>query len=555
MNGIQWKNAVISAANNLSNYKKTIDNLNVFPVPDGDTGTNMYATIKVAKEFLENIPDNELENLSYASNLVAQQMLLGARGNSGVILSQIFRGFANAFKNLESANTNNLINAFNEATNVAYKAVLKPIEGTILTVIRQTSESLSKNVLASASVKDVFAKAFISANESVEKTPDLLPILKEVGVVDSGGFGLVKVIEGISLYFQGQPVEIIDTDEYINRFINDTEVFEGEFGYCTEFIIELNKPNKFNKEYLVRKLEKLGSSIVVVHDNNYLKAHIHALKPGTVLNSVQTLGEFVKIKIENMTQQANNSKQNTTKLKEKQGTDSNTNKPISNDNAVINVNCGLITCNSGDGIVDMVKSLGAHFVIEGGQTNNPSTADIVSAINKINAKTIFILPNNSNITLSAQQASQISGKKKNVVIIPTKTQVEGISAILNFNEDSSPEDNELNMKDAVKSIKSAEVTYAVKDTRINGVRIKKGQYLALTKGKVLSTHTNQNDAAKALFDELIDDSTEIVTIYYGQDASEADATELQEYIQVNFDVEVEINNGGQALYPYYIAIE
>ncbi|MBU4691138.1 DAK2 domain-containing protein [Mycoplasma zalophi] len=555
MNGIQWKNAVISAANNLGNHKKTIDNLNVFPVPDGDTGTNMYATIKVAKEFLENIPDSELKNLSHASNLVAQQMLLGARGNSGVILSQIFRGFANAFKNLESANTNDLINAFNEATNVAYRAVLKPIEGTILTVIRQTSESLSKNVLASASVKDVFAKAFISANESVEKTPELLPILKEVGVVDSGGFGLVKVIEGISLYFQGQPVEIVDTDEYINRFINDTEVFEGEFGYCTEFIIELNKPNRFNKEYLVRKLEKLGSSIVVVHDNNYLKVHIHALKPGTVLNSVQTLGEFVKIKIENMTQQANNSKQNTTKLKEKQEADSNTNKQTSNDNAVINVNCGLITCNSGDGIVEIVKSLGAHFVIEGGQTNNPSTADIVSAINKINAKTIFILPNNSNITLSAQQASQISGKKKNIVIIPTKTQVEGISAILNFNEDSSPEDNELNMKDAVKSIKSAEVTYAVKDTRINGVRIKKGQYLSLTKGKVLSTHTNQNDAAKALFDELIDDSTEIVTIYYGQDASEADATELQEYIQVNFDVEVEINNGGQALYPYYIAIE
>ncbi|QJR44364.1 DAK2 domain-containing protein [Mycoplasma miroungirhinis] len=552
MNGIQWKYAVISAANNLGNHKKTIDNLNVFPVPDGDTGTNMFATINVAKEFLETMPDNELENLSYASNLVAQQMLLGARGNSGVILSQIFRGFANAFKNLKSANTNNLIDAFNEATNIAYKAVLKPIEGTILTVIRETSQSLSTNVLASASVKDVFAKAFISSNDSVEKTPNLLPILKEVGVVDSGGFGLVKVIEGMSLYFQNQPVEIVDTDEYINRFINDTEVFEGEFGYCTEFIIDLNKPNKFDREYLVKKLEKLGSSIVVVHDNNFLKVHIHALKPGTVLNSVQTLGEFAKIKIENMTQQANNSKQNTSKLKEQQKTTDN--KEDAN-NQIVNVNCGLITCNSGEGIINMVKSLGAHFIIEGGQTNNPSTADIVSAINKINAKTIFILPNNSNITLSAQQASQISGKKKNVVIIPTKTQVEGISALLNFNEDSSPEDNELNMKDAVKSIKSAEVTYAVKDTRINGVRIKKGQYLSLTKGKVLSTHTNQNDAAKALFDELIDDTSEIVTIYYGQDASEADAYELQEYIQVNFDVEVEINNGGQALYPYYIAIE
>ncbi|MBN0919536.1 DAK2 domain-containing protein [[Mycoplasma] gypis] len=547
INGIQWKHAVISGANNLANNKNVVDALNVFPVPDGDTGTNMNATIQAAKQALEQIDDSKCEDISYTSNLVAQSMLMGARGNSGVILSQVFRGFAKEFKNKSNVTTSELIQAFKEAAATAYKAVLKPIEGTILTVIRETSETISKNVLASSEIKEVFDNVYQAARKSCDKTPELLPVLKEVGVVDSGGEGLVKIFEGMSAYLHGQPVELKTEQEDINKFINDSEVFDGEFGYCTEFILELEKPNRFDKEYLVRKLEKIGSSMVVVQDDSYLKVHIHAQKPGNVLNAVHNLGQFIKIKIENMTQQANKSKENVENIKSHS-------KENDEQNQIIEAKCGLITCNTGDGIVKLIKEYGAHFVVEGGQTNNPSIQDIVNLINKINAKTIFILPNNSNVILSAQQASQVSGKK-NVVIIPTKNQMEGLAAALNFNEESSPQDNEENMKDAVRSIKSAEVTFAVKDTKINGIKIKKGSFLAITGGKVISTHKTYNEAAIDLFDSMIDEDSEIVNIFYGQDASETDAMELKNYLQTNYDIEVEVFSGGQSLYPYYISVE
>ncbi|WP_438341448.1 DAK2 domain-containing protein [Mycoplasma sp. 3341] len=543
INGKDWKYAVISAANNLSNNKNQVDALNVFPVPDGDTGTNMNATIQEARNALMQIDDSQCQELSYVANLVAQNMLMGARGNSGVILSQIFRGFANEFKNKKQATASEVVQAFKSAKETAYKAVLKPVEGTILTVIRETSEQLAKNVLASAEISNVFSKAYEYARQSCDKTPKLLPILKEVGVVDSGGEGLVKIFEGISAYLSGNPVEEKESTDSINKFINDNEVFDGEFGYCTEFIVELQKPHSFDKNYLVKKLEKHGNSIVVVQDDSYLKVHVHAIKPGNILNSVQSLGEFIKIKIENMTQQANKSKENAEKAKK-----------TTENNEKIQVKCGLISCNSGEGITNLIKEYGAHIVIEGGWTNNPSIQDILKAIEKIHAKTVFILPNNSNIILSAQQASQISGKK-NIVIIPTKNQMEGLAAALNFNEDSSAKDNEENMKDAVRSVKTAEVTYAVKDTKLNGVKIKKGSYLAISKGKVVSTHKTHNQAAISLFDSMIDDDSEIVNIFYGQEASEADAQELKNYIQTNYEIEVEINAGGQALYPYYISVE
>ncbi|QJG67242.1 DAK2 domain-containing protein [Mycoplasma phocoenae] len=553
MNGIEWKYAMISASNNLGNFKNTVDRLNVFPVPDGDTGTNMHATINAAKEYLTNLDESQCVHIGKLTSSIAQQMLLGARGNSGVILSQIFRGFSLSLADKKTIETKDIIKAFKSAKETAYKAVLKPVEGTLLTVIRETSEYLSQ-LDEKTSIPELFALAYEEALKSCNNTPNLLPVLKEVGVVDSGGYGLVKIIEGLSLFFQNKPVELSDQGEEsdINALISETEIFEGEFGYCTEFIINLDKPNKFNKEYLIKKLEKIGNSLVVVNDESYLKVHIHALKPGNVLNSVQSLGEFIKIKIENMTQQANNSKKHVEKERSKKSTGVTQEIDM---NEIISAKSGLISCHSGRGMSNIAKEFGAHWIIEGGQTNNPSTKDIIEAINKIEAETIFILPNNSNIILSAQQAAQIVENEKNVVIIPTKTQVEGINAVMNFNEENLALDNEENMLDAIKSTKSAEVTYAVKNTKIDGMKIKKGQFLAITDHKVLSTHRDANEAAIALFDELIDENSEMVTIYYGQDASESDANELKNYIESTYDVEVEIYNGEQALYPYFISVE
>ncbi|MBN3534357.1 DAK2 domain-containing protein [Mycoplasma procyoni] len=535
LNGDLYLKMLVSGVNNLTNGKEKINALNVFPVPDGDTGSNMAITASSGVKGLEQKTNT---NLGEISQTISRNMLLGARGNSGVILSQIFRGFADSFASKSEVNGFQLVEAFRAATTKAYSSVLKPIEGTILTVIRETTETLEKTITPKTSIEGIFELAIKAAKKSSNNTQNLLPVLKQVGVNDSGGEGFILVLEGMHKYLIGSPVEISDEAVNISEFVSDTEIYDGEFGYCTEFIIELKNPKKFVKDDLVAQVSKYANSLVVVQDGDWVKVHGHALKPGNLLNAAQKYGEFIKIKSENMTLQANESK----------------NIADDSKNNAKKVKSGIVSCNTGQGIINVMKENGAHFIIEGGQSNNPSINDIIQAIKSVNAECVFVLPNNSNIMLSAQQAVQTITDKK-VVIIPTKTQLQGISAIFNFNEESSWKENKELMEDAIRSVDSGEVTTASRTTELDGVKIKEGQFLSIANGKVVASVESFIDAAKKVVDKMIKKDSELVTIYFGTDATKVDAKEVANYIETNYDVEVEINNGEQKLYHFLIAIE
>ncbi|MBN0970511.1 DAK2 domain-containing protein [Mycoplasma phocoeninasale] len=535
-----WKEALLSASNNLQNKKNAINALNVFPVPDGDTGSNMASTIASINEIKEDIVE-----ISEVSKRISQNMLMSARGNSGVILSQIFKGFSIGFKNKIDATVFDIIKAFENASKSAYTAVLKPIEGTILTVIREVAEGLKEQVTMDASVDEVFKAAVKLARKSCDNTPKLLAVLQEVGVTDSGGEGLYAILEGIASYFDNKPIELSYTEEKIDKFIADTEVFNGEFGYCTEFIMEFYNDFVLNKNALTKKLEKNGNSLVLINDGNLLKVHIHTRRPGNVLNLVNSWGQFLKIKIENMTIQANESKENAEKRT------SNKDEVTSN----IKKNpCALISCNTGQGIIELAKERGVAYVVEGGQTNNPSIQDIVDAINKVDAQTVFILPNNSNITLSAQQAATIV-RNKEVIIIPTKSQAQTLPIAINFSATNSVAENRDLMNDAIKNVRYGEVAPSIKDTKLNGIKIRNGEYMVIANNELRDTAKTGNEAAIKLIDNLISEDSQLVTIIYGQDVSETDAKEIQDYIEINYDVAVEVLSGGQSIYPYLVSVE
>ncbi|SGA02705.1 DAK2 domain fusion protein YloV [Mycoplasmopsis arginini] len=535
---------MLSGAYNLSNKQNLINALNVFPVPDGDTGSNMASTILSA----EKVELNNDYSIANVSSKIAQGLLFSARGNSGVILSQIFKGFSVAFQNKNEINSYDLVKGFEEAAKFAYKAVLKPIEGTILTVIRQTAEGLKENILIDSNITEVAKVAVELARKSCDNTPNLLPVLKEVEVTDSGGEGLYAILEGILAYFEGQPVTLLDKQAEVNKFISDTEVFDGEFGYCTEFIVELKNKKKFNKETLISKLERHGGSMVVVQDESFLKVHIHAVRPGDVLNTVNNLGQFIKVKIENMTLQANDSKKNSDNHKKEEECCDN------NSECTPMKKSAIISCNSGSGIIELLKENGVAYIVEGGQTNNPSINDIVSAINSVKAETIFIFPNNKNIILSAQQASTIVQDKK-IIVVPTKSQAQTLSVLYNYSEENSVADNQQLMNDALLNIHYGEVSPSIKTTKLNGIKVKAGDFMAIQEGKLKDTDSTFNRAAIKLLHNLINSETQIVTIFYGQDVTEADVNELQNYIEINFNVSVEIYNGGQNIYPYLISAE
>lgn len=543
INGLDFAKALISGSNNLINNKNKIDALNVFPVPDGDTGTNMASTMEATLAFLK---VNEEKNISKVLDEIAKKMLFGARGNSGVILSQIFRGFSNGIKDYESVSAKELLKGFEGAAKKAYSAVLKPIEGTILTVIRETYELLNKEYTNSKDdieIADFFSKATAFARISCNNTPNKLKTLREVGVTDSGGEGLFCVIEGIYNYLIDKPIEISDEDCDVTKFINDTEVYDGEFGYCTEFIVDLTNFQKFDVDKFRNAMKKLATSLVVVNDENILKVHGHTLTPGKMLNFAQKFGEFIKIKSENMTLQANNSKGNAEKLK----LQDNENKMAL---------CGIVSCNLGTGIINKMVEYGCDYVIESGQTQNPSAQDIIDAINNVNAENVFVLANNSNIVLVSQQAAQVI-TDKNVFVIPTKTQVQGLTAILNFNKETSPEDNLEMMNEAIEEVSSIEVTQAVRTTKLNGVDIKKDQFISILNGKIIACQDNFIEAAKSAIEKVLDkdDSKELITIYYGDLVSELDANELLNWVQSQYDIEVEIYNGNQPNYHFLIGAE
>lgn len=522
---------LISGGNNLFNYYPEVDNLNVFPVPDGDTGTNMNLTFSSGIKEIANLHS---VNIGEVAKAFAKGLLMGARGNSGVITSQIFKGISLELENKESIDAITLAKAFYKGQKVAYKAVMKPVEGTILTVIRECSEKTLDKVKSSNNINDVMEMLVSNAKISLENTPNLLPVLKEVGVVDSGGFGLVKIIEGMQDYLLGKPVE--RNNEDMVRVVNDMETFidnhDGQYGYCTEFIVKLN--DKVKESEVRNFLEKHGESIVVVSDDDILKVHVHTLDPGKVLSKAVTLGDMVNIKIENMQEQADNNENFKAKAQKDQA---------------------IIVVSSGSGIEEMFKELRVDKVISGGQTMNPSTKNFVKAIKEVNAKNVIILPNNSNIILAAQQAASVLADEVNVQVIPSKTILQGMVACINNNPDIEFDKNLANMVASLKTIKSGEITFAIKNTKFNGHKINKNDFMAIYEKDLIANSTDLFEVSKKLLNTMIDEDSELVTLITGKDASEEIIDKIVEFIEDKYDLEVEIVDGQQELYTFYVGVE
>lgn len=548
----QLKAAIISASNNLINHRQRIDALNVFPVPDGDTGTNMSSTLEKASINLQKADHKSIAELM--AN-VSRDMLLGARGNSGVILSQIFKGLSNAWSKVKTEITvSQIIEGFDQAYKTAYASVLKPIEGTILTVIREIAENIRKNFDERMTVIEVFEAVYKYGQESLANTPNMLPILKEVGVVDSGGDGLVMILQGFLQTFKGSPIEINKETAQQLEFISDTEIYSGEFGYCTEVIVQLNKPESFKRPNFVSQIEKLGNSLVAVQDQDILKIHIHALNPGKILNFAQKYGEFLAVKIENMTEQANNTKSQSIASNDQVSETSTTTSATTGKQSKKPI--AIISCNSGTGFINLMNEYQCDYVIDCAQSNNPSAQDFLDAIEIVNSNNIIILPNNSNIILAAQQAAKMT-KKKNIHIIPTKTQVEGVSAILNYSPEENIKTNLHEINTNLKNLVVGQISQAIKSTKIDGVKIEKDEYLMIKSNKIIGTKKDVIKAAFALIDEMMEEKeeAEILAIYYGNNSSSIDASEIEKYVLKHYNVEVEIIASNQPVYDFLFGLE
>lgn len=530
IDGKLLREMIISGANKLTNDKPIIDKLNVFPVPDGDTGTNMSLTIASAIAELAKEKDNDITKIGKS---IAKGSLMGARGNSGVILSQILRGFAKGVEGKSSLTVRDLAVALKASSDVAYKAVMKPVEGTILTVIRETSHHAMAISKEDVSMELFLESILEEAKHSLNRTPDLLKALKDAGVVDSGGKGLLSFMEGMYLGYQGKMVESkqaneIDFEDYIEQ---ENHIYEGhiEYGYCTEFMV-FN--SNIEPEDLRVEIEELGDSMVVVGDEGIVKIHIHTNDPGKVMTIAGSYGQLDKLKVENMRlQQQQLLSQVKAEKKE----------------------FGIISVAMGSGIEKIMKDFGVDHVIEGGQTMNPSTQDFINAINSINADNIFILPNNSNIILAAKQAKELS--EKNVEVIETKTIPQAISALIMFEQTDSFEGNLENMKDAIQSVKSGQVTFAVRDTNSDGVEIKEGDIIGIGEGKILTAQKSVENAVVELLSKLVD-FDDIITLYYGEDVSEEEANELKAKLEEIYDdMDIEVHPGNQPLYYYILSVE
>ncbi len=531
-----FKKMLQNGTNNLSNAREHVNSLNVFPVPDGDTGTNMSLTFTNGNK---NAQLENSESLAVVSKSLSKGLLMGARGNSGVILSQIFRGFSQGLEDIDEATVLEVSTAFVRGSEIAYKAVMKPVEGTILTVIREGSQNAHKYTEEhpEISLEEYFEVLVKESNVSLEHTPELLPVLKEVGVVDSGGAGLVLILEGFLEAIKGNTINA-DENQEKNAVTHEVGGESDEFGYCTEFILRLGTDGKmlYNEATMKQALAKEGNSIVLVQDDDLVKVHVHTLQPGIVLNMAQQYGEFVKLKIENMQEQHN-------ELTSHDTIASNEKKDYA-----------LVAVAAGDGLRDYFKSLRVDVVISGGQTMNPSTEDFIAEIEKINAENIIILPNNSNIILAAQQVKDVL-EDKNIHIIPTKTIIQGISACINFNSEDTIENNISNMSAVLDYVKTGEVTYAIKDTQFKGIEIKEGDFMGIANGEIIVSKTDLLEATKTLIKDLVSEDDELLTLVVGADASEEDKETLVAHIEDEYDVEVEVIESKQPIYYFVIGVE
>lgn len=541
IDNIMFKKMMIGAAANLENNKALVDSLNVFPVPDGDTGTNMNLTVQAAVKEINSLT---IFNVKDIADAAAKGSLMGARGNSGVILSQLYRGFAKGITDPYQITPKIAAEAFKSAADTAYKAVMKPTEGTILTVARETAEKALELCEKNEDMVIFLEEVIKEAKNSLDRTPELLPVLKQAEVVDAGGKGLVCLLEGALAALKGVEIkveqtidDIIDTQEEVSLFGSEDEIV---FAYCTEFMIKNAK--KTHEQFLPLILDK-GDSIVCVGAEDIIKVHIHTNNPGLVLSKAVTFGEIINIKIDNMKEQFRNRKKATEEKTVGIQSISQSKKEY-----------GFVAIGFGDGIQKIFYDLKVDAFVSGGQTMNPSTEDIIEAVNQINAEHIIILPNNSNIILAAQQAKELS--EKNLHVIPTKTIPQGVAAMLAFNEELSVEENVTDMTSAISNVKTGQVTYAVRDTIMNGLEIKKDDIIALMDKDIVNHGPGVEEQSLELIQKMLDDDNFLITIFYGEMVEEKDAKALREKVEeFASQCDVEIVYGGQPLYYYIISVE
>lgn len=535
------KDMLTSGMNNLANHSAEIDALNVFPVPDGDTGTNMNLTFSNGvKEALK----EDADTVGKICKTLSRGLLMGARGNSGVITSQIFRGFYQAVEDLDEIDAMQLANALVNGSRVAYRAVMRPVEGTILTVVREAAD-YTYAYTVTEEIEDcvqVLQKMVDEANASLERTPELLPVLEEVGVVDSGGKGLCVILEGFLSALQGNVIAASDAAEVNEHAQTKVQGGEEEFGFCTEFILRLNENGirHFSEEQFKEELATIGNSIVCVQDDDLVKVHVHTLEPKTAIKMGKRQSRFVKLKVENMQEQHDN-------ILEKEEA-----APVVSKRE--HQKYAIITVAPGAGVDQMFKELRADIVIGGGQTMNPSTEDFVSAVNQLDAEHILILPNNSNIVLAAQQAQSVC-EDQDIHVLPTKTIPQGLSACVMFNPEVELEENLAEMQEAIDHVKSGEVTYAIKDTTYEGLEIKKDEYMGIFGKDIVVSCPDCLEASKALVDKMVDEDSELVTLIYGKEATKEQAQALADYIEETSDAEVEIYDGKQPVYSFILGVE
>ncbi|MFT9497164.1 DAK2 domain-containing protein [Anaerosolibacter sp.] len=533
IDGVQLRKMIIQGKNSLEANKSTVDSLNVFPVPDGDTGTNMSLTMAAAAREVQSAKGESVEDIAEAA---ANGSLMGARGNSGVILSQLFRGFAKGCKGKEKLSITDLAMAFKGASDTAYKAVMKPIEGTILTVAREIGEKAVEISKREESIESFLETIIVHAERVLDKTPDMLKVLKQAGVVDAGGKGLIFIIKGFYEALTDRET-VVESVEVVQPILHDTNMENEEitFGYCTEFII---KGKNIHIDQFKTSIGDYGDCMLVVGDENIAKVHIHTNNPGEVIEKGLKLGELINIKIDNMRHQHQNrifeseASQEPKDLKE----------------------YGMIAVTMGKGLTDIFKDLNVDEIITGGQTMNPSTEDIKKAIDRIDAKNIFVFPNNSNIIMAANQAKELSDK--NIIVIPTKTVPQGIAAVLAFNADESSESNAELMLRAIKNVTTGQVTYSVRNTQFNDIEIKKDDILGMQDGDIKQVGVDVDEVSYLLLKNMISEDTEMITIFYGEDISIEKAQELADKIaELRNDIDIEVYFGGQPLYYYIFSIE
>lgn len=593
INGQDFIRMVEAGANALKSNVDRVNALNVFPVPDGDTGTNMNLTLTSGVEELRRRPS---DHIGKAGEALAKGLLMGARGNSGVILSQLFRGFAKAVSDLESVNAKQFAAAFHNGVDMAYKAVVKPVEGTILTVAKESAKQAVKTAERQPDIHIVMEELLKKSREALAKTQDMLPVLKQVGVVDSGGQGLVLIYEGFmsalgsemteepadlpyTAFGAIQPLdEVLEYNaltvpkplEHGHRELHSAQAKlsteDIEFGYCTEFMVTLNADKEasrtFDEHRFREELSAFGDSLLVVADDDLVKVHIHAEYPGSVMNLAQNYGDLSRIKIENMRDQHTHILQE--EAEHLYGTQTGIAAHISADSedaasqaeaAQELKRYGFVAVSAGVGISGIFTSLGVDRVLHGGQTMNPSTEDIVRAVAGVAAQTVFVLPNNSNIILAAQQAVELV-ENKQVIVIPSKSIPQGIAAVIAFQEEAAPEMNAEEMQQAFQHVQAGQVTYAVRDTQMDGMDIKQGDYIGIHNGRIVTSEPDILVSCQKLIDSLVEGGAEIVTLYAGADAQPEQTEQLAAYVEQTYaDVEVEVHEGGQPLYYYIISAE